>query len=165
MDHLREGSVAPDFELQSAVGESFILSSQAQKAPVLLAFYKSACPTCQFTFPFIQQIYEGFVSGSRPVIWGVSQDDVTETRRFSDEIGIQFPVLVDEHPYPVSVDYEIQYVPTLYLIDRDGQIKLADFGFSKPALRFAAEYLADELSQPTPVLFSEQDQLPERRPG
>ena len=165
MDHLPEGSVAPDFGLQDADGESYLLSSQTEKAPVMLAFYKSACPTCELTFPFIQQLYEGFAPGRRPAIWGVSQDDMEETRRFSGEIGVGFPVLVDEYPYAVSVEYEVHYVPTLYLVGRDGQIKLADFGFSKPALRSVAEFFAGELSQPAPVLFSGQDRLPDRRPG
>jgi peroxiredoxin len=165
MDHLAEGSIAPNFELSTVDGDSFRLSDQVAVGPFMLVFYKSSCPTCQLTLPFIQQLYEGFGPGQPPSIWAVSQDDVSETRRFGQEFGLQFPLLVDNHPYAVSDLYGLSYVPTVYLIDGDGQIEVADMGFSKPALGRVAESFRKQLNRPVPDLFSGHPKLPERRPG
>ena len=164
MDHLPEGARAPDFELSTADGARFRLSDHVADRPVLLAFYKSACPTCQLTFPFIERLFDGFGPDARPAIWGISQDEADATRDFAERFGLGFPVLIDEHPYPVSVDFEIRYVPTMYLIDSGGLIRMADFGFSKPALRTAADAFSKSLDRPSPDLFAG-DGLPERRPG
>ncbi len=164
MDHLPEGTLAPDFELSTADGSPFRLSEHAGDRPVLLAFYKSACPTCQLTFPFIERLFGGFGPEARPAIWGISQDEAGPTRDFAERFGLGFPVLIDAHPYPVSVDYEVRYVPTVYLIDPGRRIRMADFGFSKPALRSAADAFARSLDRTAPDLFAG-DGLPERRPG
>lgn len=165
MENLPEGSSAPDFELPAADGSSFRLSRQRDNGPVMLAFYKSSCPTCQLTIPFIEQLFDGFDGGARPAIWAVSQDDAGETMEFIRRFGLSFPVLIDEHPFQVSSDYRLQYVPTLYLIDSDGRIRVADHGFSKPALTTIAGMFSEHLKQPAPVLFRDTDGLPERRPG
>lgn len=165
MEHLAEGTIAPDFELSSVDGTAFRLSEHTARGPVMLAFYKGACPTCQMTFPFIERLFEGFGPRVHPAIWGISQDEAEETRSFARRFGLRFPVLVDDHPYPVSSDYELHYVPTVYLIDRKGRIELADFGFSKAALNRVAEAFSAHWKRPTPALFDDAASLPERRPG
>ncbi len=165
MDHLEEGSSAPDFELQTPDGVRLKLSEAIRSGPVALVFYKSSCPTSQFTFPFIQKIFGGLSASSKPGIWGLSQDDSQETRHFIAEHGLGFPVAIDEYPYPVSSSYEVHFVPTLYLIDRERRIRMADFGFSKAALNTMAEELADALGCAPPSVFSAGDGLPEKRPG
>ena len=165
MDYLPEGSPAPDFELSTPDGVRLRLSDALISGGVALAFYKSSCPTCQFTFPFIQRLFASFPHGSLPTVWGISQDEVEPTEEFITEHQLTFPVLIDEHPYPVSTAYELHFVPTVYLVDRDQSVRIADFGFSKPVLRALAERLAEEADSPVPILFSDADGLPERRPG
>lgn len=165
MEHLPEGASAPDFELETTVGGSRRLSDLTEAGPVLLAFYKISCPTSQMTFPHIQKLIDESLPGSRPAVWGVSQDELEHTLQFSEEFGIRFPSLIDEHPYTVSSEYALSFVPTIYLIDRQGSVQIADFGFSKPALQRAAEYFAADRGVPPPQLFSPDDGLPERYPG
>jgi peroxiredoxin len=163
MEHLPEGSNAPDFVLESISGEPFGLTAALADGALALVFFKSSCPTCQLTLPFIQSLYASCGPGTR--IWGVSQDDRPETRRFAERYDLAFPILVDEHPYRVSDDYALKYVPTVYRIAADGRIQLADFGFSKPALRDLAAFFAGEAGIEPPHLFGDTDRLPERRPG
>ncbi len=165
MEHLEEGTVAPDFELRTLEGASLKLSEGIASGPVALAFYKSSCPTCQFAFPFIQNIFNGLTGSREPRIWGISQDDTKETREFIDEHGLGFPVAIDEHPYPVSSAYELRFVPTLFLIDQERRIRMADFGFSKPALQRLAKELAESLGCDPPAVFYDGDGIPETRPG
>ncbi len=165
MDHLEEGTIAPDFELQTHDGAPLKLSKALSSGPIALAFYKSACPTSQFTLPIIQQIFSGLSTNSRPTIWGISQDDTDETRDFVAEHRLEFPVGIDDHPYLVSSTYQLRYVPTLFLIGREQRIVMADFGFSKSALNSIARDLAGSLGCRAPSVFSDIDGLPDRRPG
>jgi peroxiredoxin len=156
MKQLPVGAVAPDFTLQLLSGREFRLSDQLAYGPLVLAFYKASCPTCQLTFPYLQRIYSELGNNTKYRIVGISQDDPAETKDFVDGVGIGFDVAIDEHPYSVSSTYGLEFVPTIFLIGRDGKIQLSDYGFSKATLL--------EIAGPL-QLFSPEDGLPAIRPG
>jgi thiol-disulfide isomerase/thioredoxin len=154
---LAEGGLAPDFEL-----EGWSLAAALKNAPVLLAFFKISCPTCQFAFPFLQRLADGAAPGitpGRPQIVVVSQDDVRGTKQFADRFGIALPTLHDEVPgYRVSNLYGIRNVPTLYLIEPARHISLAVAGFGKAQF----ETLAARFGT---AVFREGEAIPAFRPG
>ena len=156
MKQLPVGAVAPDFVLQLLNGREFRLSEQLANGPLVLAFYKASCPTCQFTFPYLQRIYSELGDRAKYRIVGISQDDPAETHEFVDHFGIGFDVAIDDHPYLVSSTYGLEFVPTVFLIGKDGKIQLSDYGFSKATLL--------EIAGPL-ELFSPEDRLPATRPG
>jgi hypothetical protein len=80
-------------------------------------------------------------------------------------LQLGLPFLIDDHPFPVSDAYAVRYVPTIYLIDRDQRIRIADSGFSKPALRELNREIARARSGRAVDLFPPGDVRPERRPG
>jgi peroxiredoxin len=155
MSQLSIGSKAPDFELQDMGGHAHRLTHALERGPVLLAFYKSECPTSQLTFPYLQKIFSTVGPTAGWTLWGVSQNDTHETRRFANEYGIQFDLLVDDHPYPVSAAYGLEYVPALFLIQPEGNITLSEFGFTKAGLNQIAGF----------DFFTSNDGLPAARPG
>jgi peroxiredoxin len=158
MSQLATGTLAPDFELPDTKGRSHRLSDALSEGPVVLAFYKSACPTSQFTFPYIQKVFAqvGSQASQGPrTLWGISEDDAEETRAFAKQYGITFDLLVEDHPYKVSAAYGLEFVPAIFIIQPDGIISLSDFGFSKPALNEIAGF----------DIFPANDRLPARRPG
>ena len=155
MTQLPIGVEAPDFELHTVDGYTRRLSEALQHGPVVLVFYKAGCSTCQFTFPFIQQIYSTVGQTARWTLWAISEDNTGETLDFVKQHGITFQVLIDEHPYPVSAAYGLQNVPAIFVVQPDGTIGLSDFGFSK-----------DTLNQIVGFSFlAPDDGLPSRRPG
>jgi peroxiredoxin len=99
---------------------------------VLLAFFKSSCPVCQMTLPFLERIHRGRAPGSLE-IYGVSQDDAGTTQEFASQFGLGFPMLLDteESGYPASNAYGIAHVPSLFLVERDGTIGWSLEGFNK----------------------------------
>ncbi len=165
MDHLPEGGSAPEFELETTGGETKRLSDVVASGPVLLVFYKISCPTCQMVLPLIQKMIDRFGPGSLPAVFGVSQDEPDPTRQFAEEFGLRFPIMIDPHPYAVSSEYALTFVPTIYLVDRDRTVRIADFGFSKTVIERVAAYFAAEMGGTPPQLFSPDDGLPERYPG
>lgn len=165
MDHLREGAIAPDFRLSDLSGRPFHLVESLAGGMVVLVFLKTSCPTCHLTFPYLERIQAHYFRSRPPRLWAVSQDPVGDTRDFARELNLGMPFLVDPHPFRVSDDYAVHYVPTIYLIDRDRTIRIADYGFSKPALRRLDHDLAERLGTAGAGVIEPGDRRPERRPG
>jgi peroxiredoxin len=153
MSQLSAGARAPDFELKDADGASFTLSHALTKGPVALIFYKSECPTCQFTLPYVQRIFEK--NANLLTVWAISEDDADETRQFAQRNGLKFTILIDEYPYDVSAEYGLEFVPGIFLIAPDGTITVSDFGFTKAGLNRIAGF----------EFFRPNDGLPATRPG
>jgi peroxiredoxin len=127
--------VAPEFNLLTLAGERKTLADLLASGPVLLAFYKVTCPTCQLTFPFLQRLHAGAGPGS-PQVVAVSQDDAFATEQFNRRFGITFATLLDrrEEQYPASNAYGITNVPSLFLVETDGRISQSVAGFEKATL-------------------------------
>ena len=155
MSQLSIGKHAPDFVLTDVNGRTHRLSDALERGPVALVFYKSACPTCQFSFPYIQKMFLDLRNRPGWTLWGISEDDVAETRQFAEENGITFDLLIDEYPYDVSAAYGLEFVPAIFLIQPDGTIAVSDFGFTKAGLNGIAGF----------EFFKPNDGLPASRPG
>ena len=102
MAALGRGTTAPDFTLPAMDGKQFSLREALARGPVLAAFFKISCPTCQYALPFLQRIY--IAHGNKAVtIVGISQNTKKDTAAFIKEYGITFPVLLDDtSSYPAS---------------------------------------------------------------
>jgi peroxiredoxin len=131
MAALAMGAKAPAFELKGLDGKPVSLSEELAGGPVVLAFFKVSCPTCQYAFPFFERLHK--VYGSKGVtLVGVSQNDAKETAAFIKEFGITFPVLLDDtRSYPVSNAYGLTNVPSIFWIAQDGEIEISSVGWLK----------------------------------
>jgi peroxiredoxin len=131
MAALPMGAKAPAFELKGLDGKPVSLSEELAGGPVVLAFFKVSCPTCQYAFPFFERLHK--VYGSKGVtLVGVSQNDAKETAAFIKEFGISFPVLLDDtRSYPVSNAYGLTNVPSIFWIAQDGEIEISSVGWLK----------------------------------
>jgi peroxiredoxin len=129
------GAKAPDFNLQDMAGKRRTRSELANGKPALLAFYKVSCPTCQFTFPFLERIYRGRTNRDISM-YAISQDDAESTKEFDQEFGITIPTLLDpeDEGYPASNAYGLSHVPSLFLVEPDGKITQTITGFDKKAI-------------------------------
>jgi len=135
---LAPGDQAPAFELDQLGGGRTSLQDLLAAGPAVLAFFKVTCPTCQFTFPFLERLHRAGVT-----VAGISQDDPASTREFKEEFGVSFPVLLDQRGYPASNGFGIAYVPAMFCVEPDGTISWALEGFGKRdiealGLRFGA---------------------------
>lgn len=141
---------APDFTLPALDGAERSLNSMR---PVVLAFFKIDCPTCQLTFPYLQRIAD---RGDRRIV-AISQDDEEGTREFHADFKIRLETLIDpaSSRYAVSHAFGITHVPWLFEISADGEI-VSDFvGFDRAKLE---ELAGGEL-------FTDADRVPVYKPG
>ena len=158
------GKHALPFELTGTDERLYRLDEALRQGPVLVAFFKVSCPTCQYAFPFVERIYQQL----RPhgvQIWGISQDDARASERFAKEYGISFPILIDAYPYETSRAYGLRYVPTLFLVLPSGQVDLVSDGFARADLLDIQKRLARHFSVTPPSLFLPNERVPEFKPG
>ncbi|HLH05761.1 MAG TPA: TlpA disulfide reductase family protein [Terriglobales bacterium] len=135
MPTLNTGIAAPDFKLPNIQGSPFSLRDTLKHGPVVLAFFKVSCPVCQFTFPYLERLYQS-VKGKNITIVGISQNNQQDTNSFMKQFGVTFPVLLDDPKgYPVSNAYGITNVPTLFYIAEDGSIEVSSVGWSREDLQ------------------------------
>lgn len=158
---LLENQLAPDFELPAFEGGKSGLGDAGGKTSVLV-FYKFSCPTCQLALPFLQKIYDAY--GDAFYFVAIAQDDREKTVVFREEYGITIPTLLDLPSYPVSRNYQIVSVPSIFLIDPDRRIRYSGEGFVKQELLNLADILAQKSGRPQIDLFAYAN-VPEWKPG
>jgi len=128
------GAPAPGFRLPRLGGGEEALGDLAAAGPVLLAFFKISCPVCQMTLPFLERIHAA--GGLR--VFGISQNDASDTREFAAEYDLRFPMLLDpEDRFPASNAYGISHVPTLFLVEPDGTVGRVIEGWNRQEILWA----------------------------
>ena len=158
------GQSAPTFELMGMDGQFYSLTEGLMRGPLLAAFFKVTCPTCQLTLPFVERLHQQF-RGQALQVWGVSQDTVRDSKRFAEHFGVSFPILIDEEPYETSQEYGLVYVPTLFLISPEGQVQVSTHGFSKNDLLKMQKWLVEYFDAQPAEFFHRSDKIPEYKPG
>ncbi len=157
---LKVGQKAPDFKLKDTKGNmwKFPLTTNT----CLLVFYKVSCPTCQLTLPFVEKLYKAY--GSKITFLGIAQDTESEVKDFLLKYKLSFPQLIDAPAYSVSLTYDIKVVPTLYLINAEGEIISVEESFVKSFMEFLNEKLA-HLCAIEPISLFEGISVPSFKPG
>ena len=165
MAALTAGTKAPDFELRAMDGKRFVLRDELAHGPMVLAFFKVSCPTCQYAFPFLERLERAY--GHRHVrIIGVSQNDPKETAAFTKEFGVTFPVLLDDtRKYPVSNAYRLSNVPTIFWIAADEEIELSSVGWVKADFAEINRKMAELGKTPPAALFQPGEDVRDFRAG
>ena len=165
MTHIVAGNRAPGFSLKSLDGKEHSLNDLLQRGPVVAAFFKVSCPVCQFTFPFLERLRKHY-GGDGVTFLAISQDDARDTKDFAKEFGVTFPMLLDdEKGYIVSNVYGLTNVPTIFLIDTDGTVKVSSMGFDKKDLETIATELAQRRKIALAPLFRPDEVVPINKPG
>lgn len=164
MPKVQAGMPAPTFTLSGLNSERFVLADALKKGPVLAAFFKITCPVCQFTFPFLERIYETY-GDSHVSFWGVSQDNIADTREFLNEFGVKFPTLIDADGYKVTKQYGLANVPSIFFIQPDGKVRTFSSGFTKKDLESISAEIATASGKPVQPLFRPGEKVPDHRPG
>jgi peroxiredoxin len=164
MTHIVAGNIAPGFSLKALDNREYSLNSVMERGLVVAAFFKVSCPVCQFTFPFLERLYKRY-GGDGVTFLGISQDDARATQTFAKEYGVTFPLLLDESGYPASNAYGLTNVPTTFLIDTDGTVKVSSMGFDKKDLEKIAANLAERKQLSLAPLFRPDEVVPANKPG
>lgn len=115
------GHPAPDFALRTLDGEILRLSS-LQGEPVIVNFWATWCAPCRKEFPDFQAAYTD--NADRLTIIGVNSTSADQEERiapFVEELGVTFPIVLDEDGDTVEA-YHVRGLPTTIFIDADGVV-------------------------------------------
>jgi peroxiredoxin len=164
MPAINSGKKAPDFKLPATDGKPYSLKEVLAKNVTLVVFYKDTCPTCQFALPFIGRIYQAYKDKGLQVL-GIEQDDKQRTVAFSQEYGLTFPALLDMENYKVSYAYGIDTVPTIFLVDKNGEILFTSVGFVKDELAELSKKIAEKLGVKNFEVFKPGENVPALKAG
>lgn len=120
-----------NFTLQDLNGETHSLSDYRGK-PVVVNFWASWCGPCKLEAPELVKLHEQYEGQIQILAVNLTKDDTVEgARRFAEEYGFQFPVLLDEEG-EVAKKYQITAIPTTYFIDAQGEVVEKVLGFANP---------------------------------
>ena len=124
---LQSGTTAPDFSLKTPEGKTVKLSDFKGKY-VVIDFWASWCPDCRKDIPEVQRMYRNF-HGKGVEFVGVSFD--TDKTKWTDAVkknNIEYPQvseLVKFHDTKISKAFGVKWIPSMFLIDKEGKVVLS----------------------------------------
>jgi thiol-disulfide isomerase/thioredoxin len=127
-EHPLLGVAAPEFELPAQHGAKRVsLPAGGDGKVKLIDFWATWCEPCKESFPVYQGLAERY-GGSLEII-GISEDDEPDgIKAFAKETGVRFPLAWDEGQ-ALSKEYQPPTMPTSYVIDKNGIVRLVHAGF------------------------------------
>ncbi|TFJ91908.1 peroxiredoxin family protein [Lentibacillus salicampi] len=123
---LEPGNIAPDFQLETMDGESIKLSDLRGQR-VMVNFWATWCPPCRAEVPDLQKFYENKDIEILAINLTGTEKNRSDVDEFASEFGMTFPILMDENT-AVANQYQIQPIPSSFMIDSEGRIQFKALG-------------------------------------
>lgn len=119
------GQPAPDFTLPVAAnGEvgTRMRMADLKGRPILLDFWASWCGPCAMVAPVVDRVARRYEKKGL-VVMGVNVDDTPEViRLYAAKQGLGYPMVVDVNKQ-LSNRYGVKNLPSLVVIDREGNVR------------------------------------------
>ena len=131
------GFLAPDFSLETAVGQTITLSKLIDTTgttgqPVILNFWASWCAPCRVEMPSLQQASVKY--NGRVAFIGINQgEDWPTVVDFGSEYNVSYPLVTDPDNR-VNRLYEVTSLPTTVIIDQKGVVREVIIGILSEAV-------------------------------
>lgn len=127
---IEEGDECPAISGITFKGEEIDLSNYEGKV-ILVDFWASWCGPCRIAMPFMAEMYEKYKDNSFVVIAINLDKKKKNAEHYLKKLDskINFPIIWDkEAKYPEI--FQIEAMPTSFLIDREGKIHYIHSGFT-----------------------------------
>lgn len=125
---LKPGEAAPDFTLKTPSGDKTYSLSESKGKYVVLDFWASWCPDCQKVASDLVRLSNEYSEKGVDFI-GISFDDDAEAwKKALAEQGDSKIIPVSElkkwKETEISKAYHIEWIPTFYVLDKEGKVLL-----------------------------------------
>ncbi len=160
MAALEPGALFPPLALRDARGAR--LDPPADET--LYAVFKTTCPVCEFTWPFLERIRQR-TEGEGLRILAVSQDDPGQTAAFHERLGVHLATAFDREPWSASDALGVTTVPTLFRVGPTGTVEETIVGFDRAGMEGLSRRAAALSGRPATPLFRADEHVPAIKPG
>jgi thiol-disulfide isomerase/thioredoxin len=114
---------APEFNLpllNSSMDSNKLTLSKYSGKIILLNFWATFCIPCRDEMPALQVLWDNYKQNDF-VVLAITVDDINKQmiKNFSDNLQLTFPIAIDNKD--IRKLYEINALPTSYIIGRDGK--------------------------------------------
>jgi len=118
---------APDFALPTLSGETVRLTDLRGKV-VLLNFWATWCVPCRKEMPTIEALYQRYKDRGLEVLgMNLDKGSSPDVEAFVKEVGVTFHIVLDP-AWATMRAYKVRGLPTTFLIDRAGDVRVQDIG-------------------------------------
>ena len=128
LNKLSEPFDAPEFNLQDMDEDSYSLKDFHGKV-LLINFWATWCPPCRREMPSMERLYQKFNGENFTVIAINQMEDGDHVFAYTGQLDVDptFTILFDKDS-KVSNSYQVNGLPTTYLIDKQGKIRYRAIG-------------------------------------
>ena len=120
---------APKFSVQNLLDGEHVSLEQLKGKVVYLDFWASWCPPCLKSFPFMEELKQKYSKRGLVVIAVGLDENFEDAWVFLNQTQASF-VIAHNNRGDIATLYDVQAMPSSYLIGRDGKIKLRHLGFN-----------------------------------
>jgi peroxiredoxin len=145
LQEIKDHPAAPDFTLPDASGKNRSLKDYRGKV-VFLAFWATWCPFCREEIPAMESVYKDYKGKGLEIVAVSIKDKREDTLAFVKKNKLTYPILMDPEGDIGSL-YGAYATPTVYLIDRNGQVLARMWGpagWGSPASRKLIAQLVEQ---------------------
>lgn len=128
------GTAAPIFTLTPLGQEDAVSLNRYRGSYVFIELWRASCPDCRSVTSRVKQLYEQY-SAEGVVFMGISFDkDKTVWKNYVESNGLSWLQFHDDNmdtSESLKLKFNCNWVPTFYLIDKDGTVKYRTTGITK----------------------------------
>jgi cytochrome c biogenesis protein CcmG, thiol:disulfide interchange protein DsbE len=118
---------APSLSLTDLGGSQRSLSNYRGQV-VLVNLWATWCPPCQAEMPLLQAYYERHRAEGFTVVAVEDGEPTADVKTFVTQYGLTFPVWLDPKHIATDQAFKTPNLPTSYVVDRQGEVKLSWYG-------------------------------------
>lgn len=139
------GTAAPDFSLSNADGQMVSLYGNYKGKVVLLDFWGTWCFWCKQAMPKIETVYQKFKNNPDVEIVGISCNEPAsaEPAKYMADKGFNYGTLLKGDK--VATEYGIAGFPTLFVINKKGEIVHVKVGYDENMDKELSEVIETQL--------------------
>jgi cytochrome c biogenesis protein CcmG, thiol:disulfide interchange protein DsbE len=112
---------APAFKLPRLTEEGRMSTDDLDGSPYVLNFWATWCDPCRKEMPAFERVWQKYKSRGVVIVGVNINDDLGEAREFAGELGITYPLVVDEND-ELATELGVKGLPQTFFVDTSGEI-------------------------------------------
>ena len=127
---VQTGQPAPSFTSNALAGSGSVSLAEYRGKVVYLDFWASWCGPCRLSLPWMETVRKEFGAQGFEVIAVNVDEHTSDAQAFIQRFGVSYPLAADAQGSVASL-YDVQDMPSSYLIDRRGVVRTVHRGFNR----------------------------------